>query len=165
MATFDQSSAEPILSFSLVNYSQDGEKINDSPFGFVLRGIWQYIPFSKSPVITIYRNRDRLGYFKRLNKSRQLSFAKPHHIPVVWDGTVEPFKYNPQAETGARTSDKSPQRATHDGEASEPSVSSQMRSYFVEVRAIFKDGLFVVEEMLREPTLKIPKFIKVSNKK
>ena len=33
-ATFDQSSAEPILSFSLVNYSQDGEKINDSPFGF-----------------------------------------------------------------------------------------------------------------------------------
>ena len=42
---------------------------------------------------------------------------------------------------------------------------SQMLRYFVEVRAIFKDGLYVVEEMLREPTLKIPKFIKLSNKK
>ena len=141
MATFDQSSAEPILSFSLVNYSQDGEKINDSPFGFVLRGIWQYIPFSKSPVITIYRNRDRLGYFKRLNKSRQLSFAKPHHIPVVWDAPFEPFKYNPTLEKG-----------------------EQMPRYFVEVRAVFKDGLYVVEEMLRAPTLKIPKLIKVSKK-
>ena len=153
-ATFDQSSAEPILSFSLVNYSQDCEKINDEPKGFVLRGIWQYIPESKSPVITIYRNREQLGYFKRLNKSRQFNFAKPHHIPVVWDAPVEPFKYNPQAEKDSRTS--------HEGEADSPSVSSQMPRYFVEVRAIFKDGLYVVEEMLREPTLKIPRFIKVS---
>ena len=37
-----------------------------------------------------------------------------------------------------------------------------MPRYFVEVRAIFKDGLYVVEEMLREPTRKIPRFIKVS---
>ena len=41
---------------------------------------------------------------------------------------------------------------------------SQMPHYFVEVRVIFKDGLSVVKEMLREPTLKIPKFIKVSKK-
>ena len=40
----------------------------------------------------------------------------------------------------------------------------QMPRYFVEVRAIFKDGLYVVEEMLREPTRKLPKFIKVSKK-
>ncbi len=141
-ATFDQSSAEPILSFSLVNFSLNCEKLNNYPKGFVLRGIWQYIPNSKSPVITIYRNRDQLGFFKRLNKSRQGYFARARHIPVVWDGTVEPFKYDPQLEK-----------------------ESQMPRYFVEVRAIFKDGLYVVEEMLREPTRKIPKFIKVSNKK
>ena len=40
-----------------------------------------------------------------------------------------------------------------------------MPRYFVEVRASFKDGFYVVEEMLSEPTLKIPKFFKVSKKK
>ncbi len=84
----------------------------------------------------------------------------------------EPFKFNPQAQKDSRTS--------HDGEKAEsfgyypaktglasqpPSVSSQMPRYFVEVRAIFKDGLYVVEEMLGEPTLDIPKFIKVPKKK
>ncbi len=67
--------------------------------------------------------------------------AQPRHIPVVWDAPVEPFKFNPQLEKG-----------------------EQMPRYFVEVRAIFKDGLYVVEEMLREPTRKLPKFIKVSKK-
>ena len=139
---YDYKSQQPRLSFSLVNFSFNCEELNNYPKGFVLRGIWQYIPHDKSPVITIYRNGEQKAYFKKLNKSQQLSFAQPLHIPVVWDGTVEPFKYNPQAETG-----------------------EQMPRYFVEVRAIFKDGLFVVEEMLREPTLKIPKFIKVSKKK
>ena len=157
MATFDQSSAEPILSFSVVNFSLNCEKLNNYPKGFVLRGIWQYIPHCDSPVISIYRNRDQLPAFKRLNAKQQFHFAKPHHIPVVWDAPVEPFKYNPQAETGSRTS--------HDGSEASPSVSSQMPRYFVEVRAVFKDGLYVVEEMLREPTRKIPKFIKVSKKK
>ncbi len=138
-ATFDQSDAEPILSFSLVNFSRAREKINNYPKGFILRGIWQYIPDSKSPVITIYRNREQLGFFKRLKGSRQFNFAKPRHIPVVWSATIEPFKYNPSVEK-----------------------SEQMPRYFVEVRATFKDGLYVVEEMLREPTRKIPRFIKVS---
>jgi len=80
-----------------------------------------------------------LPTFKKLNAKQQFHFAKPHHIPVVWSATVEPFKFNPQAEKG-----------------------SQMPRYFVEVRAIFKDGLYVVEEMLREPTRNIPRFIKVS---
>ncbi len=108
----------------------------------MLRGIWQYIPHSKPPVISIYRNLEQLSAFKKLNKSRQFYFAKPYHIPVVWDGTVEPFKFNPQAEK-----------------------DSQMPRYFVEVRASFKNGLYLVEEMLGEPTLELPKFIKVPKKK
>ncbi|MGB5634598.1 MAG: hypothetical protein WBM86_17700, partial [Waterburya sp.] len=90
-------------------------------------------------VITIYRNLDQLRFFKRLKKSRKFNFAQPRHLPVVWSATVEPFKFNPQLEKG-----------------------EQMPRYFVEVRATFKDGLYVVEEMLREPTRKIPRFIKVS---
>ncbi len=140
-ATFDYKTSQPRLSFSLVGFSRACEKINDQPLGFMLRGIWQYIPHCKTPVITIYRNHQQKVYFKNLSKSQQLAFAQPLHIPVVWDAPVEPFKFNPEAEK-----------------------DSQMPRYFVEVRAIFKDGLYVVEEMLREPTLKIPKFIKVSKK-
>ena len=35
-----------------------------------------------------------------------------------------------------------------------------MPRYFVEVRAVFKDGQYTVVEMLNEPTLEIPKLIK-----
>ncbi len=141
-ATFDRKSAEPLLSFSVANFSLNGDKLNDYPKGFVLRGIWQFIPHSPSPVISIYRNSHQLAAFKKLKEKQQFYFAKPHHIPVVWDAPVEPFKFNPQLEKG-----------------------EQMPRYFVEVRAIFKDGLYVVEEMQKEPTRKIPKFIKVSKKK
>lgn len=41
----------------------------------------------------------------------------------------------------------------------------QMPRYFVEVRAILKDGLYVVKEMLHPPTLDLPKFIKAPKKK
>ena len=138
-ASFDYKTQQARIVFSLVNFSRDCEKINEQPPGFMLRGIWQYIPHSKTPVITIYRNHEQKKYFKTLGKTQQLAFARPIHIPVVWDAPVEPFKYNPEAEKDA-----------------------QMPRYFVEVRAILKDGLFVVEEMLSEPSRKIPKFIKIS---
>jgi hypothetical protein len=35
-----------------------------------------------------------------------------------------------------------------------------MPRYFVQVRAIFKNGQFEVVEMLEEPTLDIPRYIK-----
>ena len=140
-AKFSKSLEKPLLSFLLVNFNRDCEKINDEPVGFVLRGIWQYITQCESPVISIYRNYcpPQLEFFKKLNSQQQVYFTQPHHIPVVWDTTIEPFKFNPQAKK-----------------------DSQMPRYFVEVRATFKDAVYVVEEMLSEPTLKIPKFIKVS---
>ncbi len=138
-ANFDYKTQQTRIAFSLVNFSRDCEKINEQPPGFMLRGIWQYIPQSKTPVITIYRNHEQKKYFKTLGKPQQLAFAQLRHLPVVWDAPVEPFKFNPEAEKDA-----------------------QMPRYFVEVRAILKDGLFIVEEMLSEPTRKIPKFIKIS---
>ena len=39
-----------------------------------------------------------------------------------------------------------------------------MPRYFVQVRAILKDGAYVVEEMLSEPTVKIPQYIKLPKK-
>ena len=136
---FDTKTQQSKVAFSLVAFNRDCEKINDEPQGFMLRGIWQHIRQSKTPVISIYRNRETKVSFEKLNKQQQFSYARPSHIPVVWDAPVEPFKFNPKVEKKA-----------------------QMPRYFVEVRAIFKDGSFVVEEMLSEPTLKIPPYIKVS---
>ena len=138
---YDYKSQEFKLFFSLVCFNRDCEKINDESKGFVLRGIWQYIEQCKSPVISIYRNRERMEVFKSLNKQSQFWFARPHHLPVVWNAPVEPFKYNPQVEK-----------------------DSQMPRYFVQVRAILKDGLYVVKEMLSEPTVKIPQYIKLPKK-
>ena len=137
---FDNKTQKPRIAFSLVAFNHDCEKINDEPPGFLLRGIWQYIPQSKTPVITIYRNRETIDVFEKLNKQQQFFFARPNHIPVVWDATVEPFKFNPKVEKGA-----------------------QMPRYFVEVRAVLKGSLFIVKEMLSEPTLKIPQYIKVQS--
>ena len=153
-ANFDYKTQQTRIAFSLVNFSRDCEKINEQPPGFMLRGIWQYIPQSKTPVITIYRNHEQKKYFKTLGKPQQLAFAQLRHLPVVWDAPVEPFKFNPEAEKDARGV-----QAPGDTPGDSP---SQMPRYFVEVRAIFKDGLFIVEEMLSEPTRKIPKFIKIS---
>ena len=139
---YDYKSQQSKVSFSLVCFNLDCEKINEESLGFVLRGIWQDLAHYESPVISIYRNRESIDFFNKLNNQQQSSFARLRHIPVVWDAPVEPFKFNPQAEK-----------------------DSQMPRYFVQVRAIFKDGLFLVEEMLSEPTLKIPKFIKLPKKK
>ena len=135
---YNYKSQESKLSFSLVCFNQDCEKINEESIGFVVRGIWQYIAHSKSPVISIYRNHEQMELFKKLNESQQSNFVRPHHIPVVWDTTIEPFKFNPELEK-----------------------DSQMPRYFVQVRGIFKDDLYMVEETLQEPTLKIPKHIKL----
>ena len=138
---YNYKSQESKLSFSLVCFNQDCEKINEESIGFVVRGIWQYIAHSKSPVISIYRNHEQMELFKKLNESQQSNFVRPHHIPVVWDTTIEPFKFNPELEK-----------------------DSQMPRYFVQVRGIFKDDLYMVEETLQEPTLKIPKHIKLPKK-
>ena len=39
-----------------------------------------------------------------------------------------------------------------------------MPCYFVQVKAIFKNGQYIVTEMLSEPTLDIPRFIKLYKK-
>ena len=106
--------------------------------GFTIRGIWRCIPHGDNTVITIHRNIARLEAFKQLPRNFKKPFAKAQDLPVIWENApVEPFVYHP-----------------------ERSDSEQMPCYFVQVRAAFKDGLYIVEEMLEEPTLDIPKYIR-----
>ncbi|MGB5712160.1 MAG: hypothetical protein WBM44_14775, partial [Waterburya sp.] len=127
--------------FRLVQFYLEPEKYPDFQEGFIFHGIWRVISYCSSPVITINRNINRLGVYKNLSSVAQKYYAKSQDFPLVWDAPVEPFKYDPERKK-----------------------SEQMPCYFVQVRATFFDGQYIVTEMLSEPTLEIPQFIKPSRK-
>ncbi len=73
--------------FKLVGWSEE-RSANEGLF--TIKGIWQFIPQYKRPVISVYRNQ------KQWDGDR----CKAGHIPVLWkDSPVKPFKFNPKAET------------------------------------------------------------------
>ena len=123
--------------FRLVQLYLDEEQYSELPEEFIFRGVWRVVSYCPSPVITIYRNIDRLGFYKSLSSYAQKYFAKSQDFPVVWDAPIAPFKLDPKRQK-----------------------SEQMPCYFVQVKAIFKNGQYIVTEMLSEPTLDIPRFIR-----
>ena len=124
----------PELRFELVSWQDnlyEGKEENE----FILRGIWQFIPQYRRPLISVMRNwcekekRDDL-----LNKGDQF---KPVHIPILWkDSPVPPYRFNPKAE-------------------------QQPDRYFVELKCRFisKMDSFGVKELLSEPTTTFPKYL------
>ncbi len=142
-ARFSKQSQSAKLSFILGRFEKLYPTNHQYSEKFTLRGVWQYIPQSQSPVISIYRNIEQWEEFAKLDQKQQLKFVRPNHIPVLWDDApVAPFKYEAELEKEA-----------------------QMPRYFVEVEAIIQDGLYVVQEMLREPTLDIPEFLQIDKNK
>ena len=123
--------------FRLVQVYLDEEQYLELPEEFIFRGIWRVVSYCPSPVITIYRNIDRLRFYKTLSSDAQKYFAKSQDFPLLWDAPVAPFEYDSQRKR-----------------------SEQMPCYFVQVKAIFKNGQYIVTEMLSEPTLDIPRFIR-----
>lgn len=74
------------LYFKLVSW-EEGAKSPEAG-QFILRGLWQFIPQYKRPVISVYRN----------EKRGEMDRCKSSHIPTIWkDSTVRPFKFNPKA--------------------------------------------------------------------
>jgi hypothetical protein len=56
---------------------------------FTFRGVWQFVPQSKTPVISVYRNRNAIDPSEKF---------KAAHLPVLMrreDG-VNPFRFNPK---------------------------------------------------------------------
>ena len=133
--------SSPYHLFRLVHFYLNEEQYSELPEEFIFRGLWRFISHCPSPVITINRNISRLRFYKNLSSVAQKYFARSQDFPVVWDAPVAPFKYD-----------------------SERKKSEQMPCYFVQVRAIFKNGQYIVTSMLSEPTLEIPRFIKPHKK-
>lgn len=113
---------------------------------FKLCGLWQFIPVSKTPCISVFKNftKDRLDYIKEAEAATRVRFMKASHLPLLWrDSPVRPFRFNPKA-----------------------SFEEQGHPAFVEVKARFMPGrdCFGFVETLAEPQEKAPKFLKVSKK-
>ncbi|MCC0179195.1 hypothetical protein I4641_19705 [Waterburya agarophytonicola K14] len=115
---------------SRTNCSEQGED-------FVFRGTWRYVSYCCNPVISIHRNIDNIKFYQRLSFKAKKAFARPLDFPVVWSAPIEPFRYN-----------------------RELVPKEQMPHYFVQVKAVFEDGRFKVVEMISEPTLDVPRYIK-----
>jgi|GEM_PF-4469839 len=128
--------------FNLIRAFDHKSQCQNQQEGFILRGIWQYIPYCCDPVISIHRNIDTFYRYKRLPPGAKKNFARVLAFPVIWYAPVEPFRYNPELDR-----------------------DQQMPRYFVQVRAVFEDGQFEVIEEIEKPTLEIPKYIKPHHKK
>lgn len=124
----------PELRFELVSWQNspyEGKEENE----FILRGLWQFIPQNRRPLITVMRNwREKE---ERDNLLKQGDQFKPLHIPILWkDSPVPPYRFNPKAE-------------------------QQPDRYFVQLKCRFisKMDSFGVKEVLSEPTTTFPKYL------
>lgn len=119
------------LGFQLVAFQTELREA-DTLNIFILRGLWQFIPQYKRPVLSIYRN-EKLGDWDK---------CKSNHLPLLWqDSPVKPFYFNPKA---AKEEDKKPER------------------YFCQLEARFipAKNCFGFVTLLDEPTLRTPKYLK-----
>ncbi|MCW6036931.1 hypothetical protein K4A83_11745 [Spirulina subsalsa FACHB-351] len=78
----------PRIYFQVFAWNTENEW-QQEPNQFILSGIWQFIPQNRSPVISIYRNRQASDPTEKFKAS---------HIPVLMrrEGEVQPFKFNPK---------------------------------------------------------------------
>ena len=146
---FPQRNKPQQLSFTLVNFRMPDHVMRDreirlNDFEFFLRGIWQFIPTCKVPVVTIYRNyseelKNNADGLDDLSHARRL---KPIHVPTYWQSEFKPFKYNPK-------------------------VEKQADKYFVQMKArlLLGRNCFGHSETLAEPILEIPPFLKHQQKR
>jgi|GEM_PF-413868 len=144
---FPQRTKSHQISFQLVGFSKgepDGVAAQLDDFEFQLRGLWQFIPVCRGPVVSIFRNfnRDRLDYIKQAEPAQKVRFMKASHLPLMWkDSPVKPFRFNP----------KTPKE-------------EQGHPAFIQVKAKFLPtrNLFEFDALLAPPLDKAPKFLKAS---
>jgi len=79
---------DPIIKFHVLGWDEEN-KFEEEAGIFRLKGVWQFVPQVRSPVISIYRNKDAedpTGKFKAT------------HLPVLMrrDDGVNPFRFNPK---------------------------------------------------------------------
>ncbi|HAC63433.1 MAG TPA: hypothetical protein DCF68_07805, partial [Cyanothece sp. UBA12306] len=79
---------DPIIRFQVAAWGEDNQW-DEAPGIFRFRGIWQFVPQLRTPVISIYRN---------FNASDPQGKFKASHLPVLMrrEDDSRPFKFNPK---------------------------------------------------------------------
>ncbi len=147
---FPDKTKQHLISFQLVAFA--GSEENDpSPskelesLEFKLSGLWQFIPVSRIPCISVFKNYsyERKEYIKEQDDAlKKARYMKASHVPLIWkDALVPPFRFNP-------TLDK----------------DQQAETYFVSIKAKFnpRGNIFEFDSMMAIPQDKAPRFLKVS---
>jgi hypothetical protein len=128
--------------FEIVAVVNDGEnssgifeKLQDNEF--LLRGLWQFIPVCRTPVISVLYNYndDLLAKIARLDTAAKCKKLKAQHLPLVWKPPIVPaFRYKKDSET-------------------------QDDKYFISVKAKLdiKCGEFIFDSLIGIPTTEVPK--------
>ena len=130
----------PKISFTLVAGLEESRyelKVNE----FKLCGIYQQIGVYRGAVISVHRNKtNTLKKIVRKFEQRTKNILRANHIPILWkDSPVKPFRFNPRLDK-----------------------DQQGDRYFVEIKARFLPDReqWGFMELLGEPTLELPNFMK-----
>lgn len=147
---FPQRDKDSLIYFEIVGFRTAKININDNevtadlvPGEFVISGVWQFIPASRVPCISVFKNfsKERLQYLNQLEDELQKKkFMKAAHLPLYWrDSSVKPFRYNPKAEK-----------------------DQQETKYFIRIKATFlpEKSAFGFKELITEPIVNPPNHFK-----
>ncbi len=138
------------IAFQLVNFDKGGQKqgaLNDfNDLEFKLAGLWEFIPVSKLPCISVFKNVNvsRLKFVKRSKFTERVKFMEGTYVPLLWkDPIIEPFRFNPYAPK-----------------------EEQEKSRFIALKAKFVPGedIFAFDSLLSMPLDEPPTFFKVNKK-
>jgi hypothetical protein len=111
------------------------EKLQDNEF--LLRGLWQFIPVCRTPVISVLYNYsdDLLAKIARLDTAAKCKKLKAQHLPLVWKPPVVPaFRYKKDSDV-------------------------QDDKYFISVKAKLDINReeFIFDSLIGIPTTEVPK--------
>lgn len=145
-----------IIAFQLIgfigtNKPQPSFDLKDREF--ILKGLWQFIPVCKTPVVTVFKNftEERLVTLKEMDLADKVKFMKAIHVPLLWrNASIDAFRYNP------RTAKKK-------GDDNENEVERDP-TFFVSVKARFLPNrdVFACTEELSKPIPKAPRAFRAS---
>lgn len=146
---FPKRGQPPVFYFELVGFERravtDRGILNElSDLEFKLSGLWQFIPVSQVPCVSIFKNftEARKLYIKQVEPVVKVRFMKAAHLPLFWrDAPIAPFRYNPRIPK-----------------------EEQGRAKFVQIKARFlpQRNTFAFMEQMAEPLEEIPRFLKAS---
>lgn len=135
-----------LLSFRMPEHEILDHELKLDNLEFVFRGVWQFIPVCRIPVVSIYRNKssylkEKIDNLDEIDRAREL---KTTHLPTIWHADISPFKYKMNGNQQNQQDDK----------------------YFVQIKAKFlpNRNCFGFKEILEKPTLEIPSFMKYQAK-